>query len=76
MMKKWINLDTRRYYIALLQPDLFGEWTLMRNWGSLDNGRGQLQIERVSGPATGNRQLDAINRRRHAHGYRPVGDKP
>lgn len=76
MMRSWINPDNRRYYNALLQPDLFGRWSLMRNWGSLDNGRGQLRIETVRDPATGQQLMDAINKRRLAHGYSPVRDWP
>ncbi|MEN8131700.1 MAG: WGR domain-containing protein [Pseudomonadota bacterium] len=76
MMKTWVNPKNRRYYNALLQPDLFGRWSLMRNWGSLDNGRGQVRIETVSGPASGQRKMDAIHKRRIAHGYRPVRNRP
>ena len=75
MLKSWINLDNRRYYNALLQPDLFGEWSLMRNWGSLDNARGQVRIETVSGPQTGLRKITDIHMRRLAHGYRLVADR-
>ena len=72
----WINTGNRRYYRALLQPDLFGDWTLMRSWGSLDNARGQVHIEPVSDPAAGKQAIAAIHKRRLAHGYLPLPDRP
>ena len=71
-MQCWIHVEKRRYYGVFLQQDLFGDWTLVRNWGSLDNGRGQLQMDAVADRLTGLRQITEIQRRRQAHGYRLV----
>lgn len=76
MIKGWINTGKRRYYRALLQPDLFGDWTLMRSWGSLDNARGQVRIEKIFDPVAGVQIMAAIHRRRMANGYLPIPDRP
>ena len=34
--QRWIHDEKRRYYGVFLQQDLFGDWTLVRNWGSLE----------------------------------------
>ena len=70
--QRWIHDEKRRYYGVFLQQDLFGDWTLVRNWGSLDNGRGQLHRDALSDRGSGLRQIAEIKRRRRAHGYREL----
>jgi predicted DNA-binding WGR domain protein len=72
VQQRWIHDEKRRYYGVFLQQDLFGDWTLVRNWGSLDNGRGQLHRDAVPDRVSGLRQIAEIQRRRRAHGYRLV----
>ena len=76
IMQSWINTDNRRYYRAHLQPDLFGDWTLVRSWGSLDDGRGQVMISTFNDPAVGKHILADISRRRLAHGYLLLAERP
>ena len=72
VQQRWIHDEKRRYYGVFLQQDLFGDWTLVRNWGSLDNGRGQLRMDAVPDRVCGLHQITEIQRRRQAHGYRLV----
>lgn len=41
---KWIWKSDSRYYIVRLQESLFGEWTLVKNWGGLNNKLGGAQM--------------------------------
>jgi hypothetical protein len=41
-------MENRRYYRAIIQRDLLGEWTLVRSWGSLDSNRGQMRTELIN----------------------------
>ena len=70
--QRWIHDEKRRYYGVFLQQDLFGDWTLVRNWDSLDNGRGQLHRDALPDRAAGLRQIAEVHHRRHAHGYHLV----
>ena len=41
---KWTWKSNSRYYIVRLQENLFGEWTLIKNWGGLSNKLGGAQM--------------------------------
>lgn len=56
----------------LLQRDLFGDWTLIRCWGGLDNHLGQYRIQPVASEEDGITEIQAIERRRASRGYRVV----
>jgi hypothetical protein len=71
--QRWIHHEKRRYYGVFLQQDLFGDWTLIKNWGSLDNGRGQLRMDAVADRISGLRQIAEIAQVRRAHCYRERG---
>lgn len=73
VQQRWIHDEKRRYYGVFLQRDLFGDWTLIKNWGSLDNGRGQLRMDAVTDRISGLRQIAEIAHVRRAHGYRERG---
>jgi hypothetical protein len=68
----WIHQEKRRYYRAHLQTDLFGDWALIRSWGSLDSHHGQVRTERVDSQTKGRQIMAGIGRRRASHGYRLV----
>ena len=72
IQQRWIHVEKRRYYGVFLQQDLFGDWTLVRNWGSLDNGRGQLHRDTLPDRAAGLRQIAEVHSRRRSHGYHLV----
>jgi hypothetical protein len=69
MNRIWVNSEKRRYYRAHLQVDLFGDWTLTRSWGGLDNRHGQVRTELVDNQAHGLRVLAGIDKRRAVRGY-------
>jgi predicted DNA-binding WGR domain protein len=70
MNKVWINLEKRRYYRAVVQRDLFGDWTITRSWGSLDTNRGQARVELVNSYTACKKVIKNICKRRCYRGYR------
>jgi len=65
----WVNALKRRYYRAYLSTDLFGQICLQCSWGSLDSLKGGSRVEYPTHWAEGLSRLDAIDKRRHQHGY-------
>lgn len=72
MMRLWVNSVNRRYYRAHLQPDLFGDWTLTRCWGSLDSYHGQVRKKKVDGQATVEQLIIKIAMQRALNGYHSI----
>lgn len=61
-----------RFYTAVLDRDLFGQWTVTRSWGSKRNGQGGGRVTVVEDFEAGVVLLQTIRRRRERHGYREV----
>lgn len=63
--------NKRRFYALSIQPTLFGEWVLVREWGRIGRG-GRLRQDLY--PSAGN-ALDALRELAHGklrRGYRTV----
>jgi hypothetical protein len=76
MIKVWINCKTRRYYTVHLAEDLLGDWVLLRSWGSLDSGAGNIRKDLVTDYRSGCLEVESIASTRQAHGYLMVeGEK-
>jgi predicted DNA-binding WGR domain protein len=73
-MRYWVNHETRRYYRAFLQQDLFGDWTMVRCWGGLDSRLGQYRIERVANYDEGLAAIEDLDERRRKRGYVRAGE--
>jgi hypothetical protein len=69
MNRVWINLEKRRYYRAVVQRDLLGDWIFVRIWGSLDSNLGQVRIEVVESEEVGYRMITTTHKRRLERGY-------
>lgn len=59
-----------RFYTAVLDQDMFGQWTVMRTWGSTRNGQGGGRVSVVESFEAGLALLQIIQRRRERHGYK------
>ena len=59
-----------RFYTAVLDRDLFGQWTVKRSWGSSRNGQGGGRLTVVESYEAGVALLGVIWRRREKLGYR------
>lgn len=58
-----------RYYRINLCQDLFGDWVIIRAWGSLTSRAGRVVSEWVTDEWTGQRKVSEISKKRLAHGY-------
>ena len=58
-----------RFYVATLDRDLFGQWSVTRSWGSSRNGQGGGRVTVVSDFDSGRTLLRAITSRRKKMGY-------
>lgn len=61
-----------RYYIALVQQNLFGDWELMRIWGGKGSARGSMLCQPATGQADALSHLSELARVRERRGYRRV----
>lgn len=62
----------RRFYGLSLQPTLFGEVSLTRNWGRIGT-RGQSLIQTYDDPDAARRAFEHLARRKRARGYAEAG---
>jgi hypothetical protein len=62
-----------RCYTAVLDQDMFGQWTVTRSWGSTRNGQGGGRMSVVESFEAGLALLQAIQRQRERHGYQIIG---
>ena len=58
----------RRYYRMDVQPDLFGHWCLMREWGRIGS-TGQLRSAPFPTPNAAQAALDKQRRAKERRGY-------
>ena len=61
-----------RFYTAVLDQDMFGQWTVTRSWGSTRNGQGGGRMSVVENYEAGLTLLQVIRRRREKLGYQTV----
>lgn len=62
------DLNMARFYAIALQPTLFGEVSIIRNWGRIGT-KGQLMLETFPSQGTAKRQADLIERQKQRRGY-------
>ena len=62
----------RRYYRCTLQQNLFHDWVLLRQWGTVQNHRGGSVEIACCSYEDGVQQLDAIAKRRMQRGYQRI----
>jgi hypothetical protein len=58
-----------RFYTAVLDRDLFDQWTVTRSWGSTKGGQGGGRVSVVESFEAGLALLQTIQRRRERLGY-------
>ncbi|HEY8607361.1 MAG TPA: hypothetical protein VIM12_09650 [Noviherbaspirillum sp.] len=58
-----------RVYTALLDQDLFGDWTVVQSWGGRVNGRGGGRVTRVGSFEAGMAILQGLVRKLGKDGY-------
>lgn len=65
--------NMKRFYVMATMPNLFGETSLLRNWGRIGK-RGQMRIETFAASSDAQDALVCLARRKSRRGYRrPAG---
>lgn len=59
-----------RYYNLRVDPDLFGRWSLFRQWGRLDTQGGAIRIDSFGSEEEALHSLVKITRQKLRRGYR------
>lgn len=62
------DLNMARFYAIALQPTLFGEVSIIRNWGRIGT-KGQMMLETFPSQFTAKRQASQIERQKRRRGY-------
>jgi len=58
-----------RYYSMRIDPDLFGRWSLVRQWGRLDTSGGTLRMDSFENEQAAIDQLAKIVKQKLKRGY-------
>lgn len=66
-VQRWTTQD--RYYTLRVQQDLFGQWELLKVWGSLHSRLGRHQVVPTESKVQAERLLAREARRRQGRGY-------
>jgi predicted DNA-binding WGR domain protein len=61
--------NLHRYYRLDVQPDLFGAWCFIREWGRIGQRGGQSRTVPYPTPAEAQAALDKQRRRKERKGY-------
>ena len=61
-----------RYYVAIVQQDLLGDWQVYRTWGANGSRRGGSLAELATDELDAQRRLKLVERTRLQRGYRPL----
>ena len=67
-VRRWECAGKRRYYMACVQRNLFGELEVWRVWGATGSARGGQRIDPVADLDAAHEQVSLIEKRRRARG--------
>ena len=62
--------NLHRYYCLDVQPDLFGSWCFIREWGRIGSRAGQSRTVPYPTPEAAQTALERQHRRKLRRGYR------
>ncbi|MEO3999339.1 WGR domain-containing protein [Mesorhizobium sp. CAU 1732] len=65
------SCNMQRFYALSIQPTLFGETSVMRNWGRIGT-RGQCKVETFDDPLEAAHMLARLDRTKRRRGYRDI----
>ena len=63
------SVNQCRYYSLRVDRDLFGGWTLIRQWGRLDKNGGAIRMESFESEEVATNRLIQINQQKRKRGY-------
>ena len=65
--------NQRRYYALSVCPTLFGEWSVLREWGRLGHAGGRVRMESHTSEHAAQAALSAWKQRKERRGYVSMG---
>lgn len=65
------SCNMNRFYRMDVQPDLFGGWTLWREWGRIGRG-GRLRLDAYPSERDGQAALSDLMKQKMQRGYRGI----
>ena len=75
MYSLWVRQDSdkniHRYYYLHIQPTLFGEWDVIRQWGRVGQRGGQQRVDHYRSYDEAKHRYEALCRLREKHHYSP-----
>ena len=72
---RWENLNNKRYYICVLEHDIFGDLLLTKYYGSINSRNGRIEKQAVSSLKDAVQQLKKLANTRRRHGYTLVSQQ-
>ena len=72
---RWENDVNQRYYVAMVELDLLGDWMVVRIWGRKGSSRGQMMRRPCGDFEDGKRQVLIIHQARKKRGYHLVNQE-
>jgi predicted DNA-binding WGR domain protein len=60
--------NKRRFYVMKIQPNLFGEWELVREWGRIGAG-GRIRYDVYPSVSSAQEALDQLKEKKAIRGY-------
>ena len=66
--------NMRRFYVLSIQPTLFGEVSLIRNWGRIGTN-GQTMVQTFDGSAEAGEAFGRLERAKRRRGYAAAEEK-
>ncbi len=69
---RWENSLKKRYYLVMIEQDIFGQWVLIRVWGGIQTKLGRTQVSVLDNKKQGVEMLKIISIRRKQRGYRLI----
>lgn len=67
--RRWENRIARRYYLAAVRRNLFGQWELWRGWGGIGAALGGQACDPTHDESTAWHALGRLARERERRGY-------
>lgn len=66
---RWENHTSKRYYMIMIEQDIFDQWVLIRVWGGIQKKLGGMKVSVLENKDQGIEMIKNISIRRKKRGY-------
>lgn len=66
---RWEHVPLRRYYLAVIQQNLFMQWEVVRVWGHKDSSLGRVVVEPCETINDAFKVMELIKKKRRQRSY-------